>query len=287
MKRRRFNIGRVVLAIILLSWLVGCLGSSGIQTMVHRSSQSVVYLDWVPQESFRASHPVTLSPMTIRRFFGGVRVQTSPGILKALLGEKGRPSRLFSEDDVELLLPHILSAFSQVTSEEHVVFQTLDPSDAAGVMIAGTLHIHEGLLFLTLTHYDRKTTYPTITVYKGNRELSDPTGLKDVQVSFSPKAAWRTEGVPKLDTGGGNDPKRTLAVDYARLAQLSDTVLPIPRDEAPISNSAPSSVETLGDEQTKGKELQGLKERMRSLRDQLSNMEKKIEGLEEQPSSNP
>ena len=281
MKKHVLCIGHIVLAIVFVCWAVGCMGSSGIQTMIHKNSKDVVYLEWVPQESFRASHPVTLSAVTIRRLLQGVRVQTTPGLLKALLGEKAKFSRLFTDNDVESLVPHVFSAFSQVTSEEQVIFQTLDPSDASRVMIAGTLHVHEDLLFLTITHYSQKITYPTITVYKGNRQIEDPTGLKDLQVSFQPKTVWRKEASRLLaDAEGQNDLNTTLVIDYVALAQLPDTSFPEPHEE-PLIQPASDSTDTLVEEQKKGKELQNLKDRMRSLRDQLLNMEKKIEHLED------
>ena len=171
-RTRHLGLCRMVVAMFpACILLLGCTGSSGIRTMIHQSPKSIVYLEWVPRESFRASHPATLSPPLIRRILRGVMVHMPPGIIEDILGKETNPSHMFSNEDVDLLLPHVVSALSQVTPEEHVVFQWMGSLDSGIGPSAGTLYIREDLLFLTFTHYEKKTARPTVTIYKGNRQV--------------------------------------------------------------------------------------------------------------------
>ncbi len=196
--------------------LAGCLGSSGIRTMIHEDPQSHVYLEWVPKESFRASHPKYLSPILIKHILSGVMVQPPPGIIEGLLGEDPKPSPLFSNDDVELLVPHLVSALSQVTPEEQVVFKRTYPSNSSETETAGTIYIKDGLIFFTLTHYARKQDGPTISFYKGNREIPDPSGLRDVTLSFSPESAWRQD-IKNTPSAISSSSGKTLVLDLKSL----------------------------------------------------------------------
>ena len=196
--------------------LTGCLGSSGIRTMIHEDPQSQVYLEWVPKESFRASHPKYFSPTLIKHILSGVMVQPPPGIIEGLLREGPKPSPLFSNDDVELLVPHLVSALSQVTPEEQVVFKRTYPSNSSETETAGTIYIKDGLIFFTLTHYARKQDGPTISFYKGNREIPDPSGLRDVTLSFSPESAWRQD-IKNTPSAISSSSGKTLVLDLKSL----------------------------------------------------------------------
>ena len=281
-RTRHLGLCRIVVALFPACILmIGCTGSSGIRTMIHQSPNSIVYLEWVPRESFRASHPATLSPTLIRRILGGVVVQTPPGVIKAILGVEPKPSHIFSDEDVDLLLPHVVSALSQATPEEQVVFQRVYSLESESVTTAGTLHIHEDLLFLTFTHYGHKTARPTVTIYKGNRQVPDPSGLKELKVSFTPEAAWRPAAIP--DPGPLGQPyTKTLAIDYNFLASLpSISFAPFGEEKIPRSpeedvsgaRKVPSPLST------RETQLEALEEKFRSLKRELSDVEVEVEEL--------
>ncbi len=181
--------------------------------MIHEDPQSQVYLEWVPKESFRASHPKYFSPLLIKQILTGVMVQPPPGIIKGLLGEDPKPSPLFSNDDVELLVPHLVSAFSQVTPEEQVAFQRTYSQESQTTKTAGTIHVKEGLLYLTITDLGGRKNSPTVTFYKGNRDVPDSSGLRDVQISFAPETAWRQDMAQSFVSVGQSSPN-LLVLDY-------------------------------------------------------------------------
>ncbi|MFZ1745262.1 MAG: hypothetical protein WAU17_05030, partial [Nitrospirales bacterium] len=117
---------RAILAVLSTSMLLlGC--STGVRTPINQTPNSNIYLEWVQQDSFHASHPATLSPTIIRETLRGVRIQEQKSGLGELVSGQQNPKRIFSDEDVKLLLPHILTALSEATPEEHVVFQRLYP----------------------------------------------------------------------------------------------------------------------------------------------------------------
>jgi len=148
-----------------------------------------------------------------------VRLQEQKSSLGELVSGQQSPRRIFSDDDVELLLPHILSALSRATPEEHVVFQRIYPWEYGSRMTAGTLSLHEDLLFLTITHYTQKPGGMNFS-YVDNRQTPDPTGLRDQDVLFIPKEALRPDKSPQKP---GHLHENTLAINYPFLETWRDT----------------------------------------------------------------
>ncbi|GJL69902.1 MAG: hypothetical protein NPIRA06_25370 [Nitrospirales bacterium] len=192
--------------------ILGCAGS-GIRTPIHKDEITRVYLEWVPQDSFRATHPAVLSPTVIRRALRGLRVQKQEPAVAELLAGLPEPQRILSDDDVELLTPHIHLALSQATSEEHVVFQRIYPWKYGSRMTSGTLSLHEDLIFLTITHYTPNPGGINF-VYVDDRQAPDPTGLGGWTLLFLPKEVLRADTSPQA---GRHPHEVTLAINYPSL----------------------------------------------------------------------
>ena len=197
--------------------LLACTGS-GVRTPLHQDETSRVYLEWVPQESFRASHPATLPPTVIRGALQGLRVQKPKTDLGELLTGQQEPRRVFSDEDAQLLIPHILSALSQATPEEHVVFQRIYPWEYGSRMTAGTLSLHEDLLFLTITHYTQNQGGLNFG-YVDDRQAPNPTGLADQTVLFVPEEALRPDKAPQEP---GHPHEVTLPINYQLLETMQE-----------------------------------------------------------------
>lgn len=304
-------LGNVHVRVNLTIWMVlllglvfvGCSGS-GIRTMVHQSPGSTVYLEWVPTESFQASHPVELSPTVIRRSLKGVMVRIPAGIVENLLGKEAKPAQLFSEEDVKLFVPHLVEALSRATPEEHVVFKRMKAQEPESVKVAGTLHRKIDLLVLTITTLDKKAG-PSLTLYKGNRDVPDSSGLEDMQFSFIPKTAWRQD-LREEQLAQGPSFTKTLNLDLTVLAELSidqpDSTVGTPQEaedqkiQHTSNNLNPGSKasgqtahenpeEAVGEapRSKQDAELKELDEKFKSLRRELSDVETEIERLKKKP----
>ncbi len=225
--------------------------------------------------------------------------------MEGLVGQEPEASQMFSDDDVALLLPHLVSALSQATPEEHVVFQRMYSLESKSVTIAGILHIQENLLFLTFTSFGYKKDGPTITLYKGNRQIPDPSGLKNLTVSFIPEKAWRHDVVPNQGLLGQSSTK-TLVLDYKKLASLqpaqTDSLSAVDSKEGMVEQQSQpdhfhpftelpdqtgfesqDEVETQSHRSKKALEIKDLEEKFRFLRRELSEVENEIERLKNNP----
>ena len=107
---------------------------------------------------------------------------------------------------------------SQVTPEELVVFQRSNHVGSQKKKTTGMIYVKDELLYLTIKELDYKRKGPTITFQKVNRGggVPDPTGLRDVQFSFSPDAVRRQviEGASSLMSYSSG---KTLVLDYKSL----------------------------------------------------------------------
>ncbi len=295
MQTGHFNLMCLIFPIFLLCSLgVGCSGS-GIRTIVHENPKSTIYLEWVQEESFRATHPAFLSPTIIQRSLEGIMVQEPKGIMDGVLGQEPKVLSMFSDEDMDSLVPYLVSALSRATPEEHVVFQKKDGLGSDVVKIAGTLHIQENLLVLTLTNYRNIKTRPTLTLYRGNRQIHDSSGLKDMKLSFNPKSAWQNN-LGKNQKGLGRPSGSTLVIDYKLLANLApdrtDSHPPfVSEDKASGPKSQPNqgNFENHGeiDATTKGskkdRDLKGLEEKLRFLSQELMEVKDEIDRLKNNP----
>lgn len=210
--------GIALTGVAACTFLLACTGS-GIRTPIYQDEISRVYLEWVPQEFFRASHPATLPPTVIHGALRGLRVQKLKTSLGKLFSVQKEPKRIFSDKDVELLTPHILSALSLATPEEQIVFQRIYPWEYGSRMTAGTISLREDMLFLTITHYTQKHEGINF-VYVDNRQAHDPTGLANQSVLFVPEEALRPDKSPQKP---GHPREVTLAIDYRLLETMQET----------------------------------------------------------------
>lgn len=305
MRTPYFGSGSILFAIfVMCSFWIGCSGS-GIRTMVHQSPNSMVYLEWVEKESFRATHPAILSPTIIHRSLKGVMVKKPTGFMEGLLGQEPKASQMFSDDDVERLLPHLVSALSLATPEEQVVFQRMYSPKSESVKIAGTLHIRENLLFLTFTKFNYKKAGSTVTLYKGNRQIPDPSGFEELKVSFTPEKAWRHDVVSNQELLGQSSTK-ALVLDLTKLASLPpdqiDSLSAVGSKEGMVEQQSQPNrfhpftelpeqtgfesqdeVETQSHRSKKALEIKDLEEKFRFLRRELSEVENEIERLKNNP----
>jgi hypothetical protein len=278
-----------VAAVVACTFLLGCTGS-GIRTPLHQNETSRVYLEWVPQDSFRASHPATLSPTVIHGALRGLRVQKLKTELDKHLSGQQEPKRIFSDEDVELLTPHILSALSQATPEEQIVFQRIYPWEYGSRMTAGTLSLHDDLLFLTITHYTQAHGGINF-VYVDDRQAPDPTGLGGQTVLFVPKEALRPDKSPQEQ---GHPDEVTLAINFPLLETLQQarenrTPSTIRQAEVPsitdnrngvVSPLKQNGVHSPGESSSKDPALRALEEQVHKQEQDLEQLKKELQEIQ-------
>lgn len=282
MRVNAVDLSRMTLAgALACTFLLGCTGS-GIHTPLHQNKTSRIYLEWVPQDSFHASHPATLPPTVIHGVLRGLRVQKPTTNLGNIISEQQEPKRVFSDEDVALLTPHILFALSQATPEEQVAFQRIYPWEYGSRMTAGTLSLREDLLFLTITHYTQKHEGINF-VYVDDRQAPDPTGLGSLTVLFVPKEALRPDKSPLVDR---HPHEVTLAINYPSLEMWREpSEQPSPSQ---VKSTEESSVAVKpeimpGESASKDHAIRALKEQVHRQQMEMEQLKKEFRELQQSP----
>jgi hypothetical protein len=125
--------------------VAGCSMFSG-EAKVHKNAKGSVYLKEIADWSFEASHPAMIDQMTILKVIKGVVTDSS----SKMPASGSKPMRMFSDEDAEFLAPLLAQGLSQAKPEQIVGFKVSPSAGSGAEPTAGTLHVHNGSIFLTL-----------------------------------------------------------------------------------------------------------------------------------------
>lgn len=285
----------------LITVMSGCSWTPQVETSIYDSRQVSVSLITVSEESFEADHPVTLQTNTIAHVLNGLRLRHNTRLLQKLFSSDNASQPVFTEEQAKILAPQLQKAFSQVTPEEHLAFQTQGNQSLNVRPIHGTMYVKSGDLYVSLTFTSPGAHAATKTA--GRSVRPDQEGNGRPVVSFTPKEALRGEKNPHWLFGG--EEKNHVVINVPQLAllhrqssapanqdkqepaaipQISDPKIeeektPRPTDtlpanlqpQAPTARQAPTNSET-----------QMLLEEIRSLRKELADQKKSIELLKQE-----
>jgi hypothetical protein len=271
--------------------LAGCAGAPIPATTIHQDSRSAVFIETVPDKSFRAAHPIKLGEATVANVLRGVHTKGKTDLLlligKALRTTDLSASRAFLEDDIEILTPHITAALAQAAPNQRIGFRlsyqpvipTTSKKNGPNVETTSGYLFADGLsLHITLTEYRYMPGKDEANIQKQPRPLPDTDGLRDREVTFIPEAAVRQDSDNESSWfSRSND--RTLIIDYQLLTKLlampslpqgpavSPTGQPIPSAAAP---SAPA---------TSDLELRLFREELKAMQKKLAEQNAELERL--------
>lgn len=285
----RLTLALLTGAILALS---ACATAPDLDVTIHESNRGAVYMERIPDRSFQASHPITLSADTMARVLRGVVVKDTRGVFGNLAGGKQEATRALGDEEVEYLTPLLVEGLARAASDQQVGFRVVQAgaqsqSQSAGTVFClsdvrfpgvcdseqkpgtiseqsteGTLYAYGQSLYLTLTAY-RHRTEQAETSTLANRRLSSPAGFLNRTVHFVPESAKRPEG---YRTARSTD--TTVVIDYNLLATM-----PVTPDVRPTSAQSPTPV--------KGQSAQRDAD-MDELRKELLEIKKKLAEQEEE-----
>jgi hypothetical protein len=226
--------------------LSACATGPDLDLTIHTSERGVVYVERIPDRSFQAAHPMTLSADTMARVLRGVVVKDGRGVLGNLTAgaSKSEAVRAFGDEDVAYLAPLLIEGLTKAASDQQIGFRVVKivapiQSQSGGLVFclsdvrspgvceseqpqggvseestAGSLYAYGRSLYLTLTEYRHRTerTESNTTV---NRRMFNPAGLANHTVHFVPESATRPDS---YRTTRSTD--ATLVIDYGLLATL-------------------------------------------------------------------
>ncbi|MGZ8384210.1 MAG: hypothetical protein ACXWWE_09395, partial [Nitrospira sp.] len=182
---------RPQLALLLLTGMTlvvsACASKPDLDITIHQSELGAVFVERIPDRSFQATHPMTLSSDTMARVLRGVILKDGRGVLGNLASDKTETIRVFGDDDVEYLAPLLVEGLTRAASDQQVGFHivkhgTPAQSQSVGTVFCfsdvrfpgvceseqvgrgasveatgGSLYSYERSLYLTLTGYRQRT----------------------------------------------------------------------------------------------------------------------------------
>ena len=284
-------------AILALS---ACASAPDLDVTIHESTRGAVYMERIPDRSFHASHPITLSADTMARVLRGVVVKDGRGVLGNLATSKIEAVRAFRDEDVEYLTPLLVEGLTRAASDQQIGFRVVkivEPvqSQSGGTIIClsdvrfpsvceseksqgatseesteGSLYAYGRSLYLTLTAY-RHRTEQAGTSTAANRRLFNSGGLENRTVHFVPESAKRPES---YRTTRSTD--TTLVIDYGLLATM-----PVVSDVRSTPGQSPTTVK--GEPTQRDADMDELRKELQEIKKKL--VEQEEERIRSTPSS--
>ncbi len=293
--RRKYTLGNAMSyhprsALTLLTGIIlalsACASAPDLDVTIHESTQGAIYLERIPDRSFQASHPITLSADTMARVLRGVVVKDNRGGLANLAASKTEAIRAFRDEDVEYLTPLLVEGLTRAASDQQIGFRVVQASapihsQSVGTIIClsdvrspgvceseksqgatseesteGSLYAYGRSLYLTLTAYRHRTEQAETSTVANRRQLN-PAGLGNRTVHFVPESAKRPESYRTVRSTDA-----TLMIDYGLLATMpvAPEIRPTPPHSPTPVRSESTQRDTDMDELRK--ELQGIKKKL-------------------------
>lgn len=286
----------------LIALMTGCSWTPKVETSIYEGPQATVSLITVSEESFEADHPVTLQTNTIAHILNGLHLRQKKRLLQKIFSSDNSSQPVFTQEQSTILTLQLQKAFSQVTPEEHVAFQT-EGSRAQNIQgIRGTMYVKGEDLYVLLRFAPQGAHAATKTAGRGVRP--DQEGSGNPVVVFKPKEALKSEKKPHWLFGG--DEKNHVVINVPLLAALHRQPS-TPAFQAEQEHSTPPQVSTPQPEGTRhpkalgtstprltqpsptsselisgNSDTQKLLEEIRALRKELADQKKAIDRLEQE-----
>ncbi len=277
------------LALVLLTGitlaLAACATGPDLDLTVHESERGGVYVERIPDRSFQAAHPITLSADTMARVLRGVVVKENHGLLGNLVAEKPEAVRAFRDEDVEYLAPLLVEGLTRAAADQQVGFRVVQvgapiSSKSAGPTFClssvrfpgvcaseitqestgGSLYAYGRSLYLTLTGYRHRTDRAE-SDNPANRPIYNSTRLANHTVHFIPESAKRPDSYRNAHSTDA-----TLVIDYNLLATM-----PAAPDMRPTAVQPPTPAK--GEPTQRDTDLDALRKEMEDIKKKLAEQE--------------
>ncbi|MCZ6581482.1 MAG: hypothetical protein O6840_07640 [Nitrospirae bacterium] len=257
----------------------------------------------VLDETFTPTHPAVLDPKVVARILRGIQIKHRIGVLQIPFGGAKGPERVFSDEQIEYLTPHIIHAFSKVTQEEQVIFRVSDHYSFEYGVTEGTMSLHRNHVYVTLAYIPKGASLPRKTnrhnmesfIFVPERAIhpgTEPSWFFDQSLNNRLIIDYTLLANPPLDHTSGS----TQLVDQEPHQGLSAKnpipSLPFPRNpsepQAQMGTKEPAT--QVVSEDSKRKETHNLEEmveQIRLLESELAEKKAEIERLKNKRNDHP
>ena len=282
--------------------LSACATGADLDLTIHESDRGAVYVERIPDRSFQAAHPISLSTYTMARVLRGVVLEDSGKVLGNLVSGKQAPARAFEEREIEYLAPLLAEALAKAASDQQVGFRVVHdaapiasqssglrfclssvrfpgeceseqkPGQTSQESTEGFLYAYAQSLHLTITGYRHPMEQAEMDG-SANRRIFNSTGMTNRTVRFVPESAKRPDS---YRTARSTD--ATLVIDYDLLAAM-----PVASDMPSTAAQSPAPVK--GESSQRDADLDEMRKELRDIKKKLA--EQEAERTRSAPSSSP
>jgi hypothetical protein len=204
--------------------MTGCASSDrGERVTIHEGPEAAVVLEPLTAAN-PARHPVAMDATVVDGLLRAVHVQQEERLLQRLLTGAPPPVRVFSDDQIRVLTPLLVTAFSRAKTNQQVRFRLAALDAPVQDATQGALYVLGPSLYVTLLQYPSRALH--VPQDRPGRQPPDPTGLQGRRLVFL------SPGIPGDDDDrvrlAEERPPATLVIDYARLKQVTSRTMPRP-----------------------------------------------------------
>ena len=190
---------------LLLAGLVliglGCARLPYTTTVVHEDQQVAVMLQREVSPAVY-THPVQITPQQVAAILRGFSLREQQRLPLRWYAEEAPPQKVFREDELEVLAPHLSDALQKVGTEERVYFELFAPGmnpryrrDVTGGWVA----VDDRFFHLTMDYFHAQQPVRKSDVYDYNYP-TPWTPPKTYLLYFEPGRFYLTD--PQTDTRG-------------------------------------------------------------------------------------
>lgn len=261
----RFTLNNILLSLLCVAG-TSCSTTAPTGTTLFEDARGSVSLQKIANPSIQTSHPINLEPALLALLLTGLEIHDH-GIGphgRVVEGFAGQPATypLFSEDQIQFLAPLLAEGLRTATDNQVIKYRVVTTREGSNrfqsptrEMTTGSLYAHDRQLYVILSQYRHnpmRTNLDLVDIPYRSQEPLDYSGLRYRTLSFTPKAALRTDSPdpPTLD----KSTDRFVAVDYVVLDQAARAVKATTR-----------STEALA------QEMEALRQELESIKKQLGN----------------
>ena len=225
----------------------GCASTDRGRMAVHEGPGEAVVLEPLTAAT-PARHPVAIEAAVVDRILRAIQVQQEERVLQRFLAGPTPPARVFSDEQVGVLAPLLVTAFSRAKTDQQIRVRLAAPESSVREGTQGVLYVSGSSLYFTLLKYPSRP----LSQDRPGRQLPDPTGLQGRRLVFiSPGISRDDDDRPPVVE---ERPPATLVINHDRLKQIASRTIPSPqaaRDgvvnaDPDVEDSAPRRVPVPG-----------------------------------------
>lgn len=194
----------ICISLVAVVLMTACARLPYTTTVVHESERVVVRLQQEVEPTTYA-HPVQLAPGEVAAILSGFSLREKQRLPLRWFAEEAPPKKIFREDELKVLAPHLAEALQRARPTERVYFEVIAPGFNPRYrhdLTAGWIVLHESYLHLQIEYFHAQIPIRKSDLYDYNYPTPPPSP-NSYLLYFEPGRFW------VLDPVSGN-----RAVDF-------------------------------------------------------------------------